>query len=199
MMKKFILSFGIFVLASLTIVSCSRKDDGISRRGIFKLVNSTTVEMNGVVKSRSLANFNILYEANPTIKDIHIIECDGSMDDETNLQLSRRVHDLGLNIYLKDNGLIASGGVDFFLAGINRTKGENTRIGVHSWAGGRQTATDFPVGHANHQPYIDYYKSIGFSDADAKAFYYFTINAAVANDIHWMTDAEIEQYKLLTD
>ena len=38
---------------------------------------------------------------------------------------------------------------------------------------------------------------MGFSQADAEAFYYFTINAAPAADVHWMTDGEIEQYQLL--
>jgi len=39
---------------------------------------------------------------------------------------------------------------------------------------------------------------MGFSQEDADAFYYFTINAAVAADIHWMTDEEIALYKILT-
>ena len=65
-----------------------------------------------------------------------------------------------------DNGLIASGGVDFFLAEIKRTRDSNTQIGVHAWsAGNNVSATDFPVGHANHLPYINYYKSIGIYSA----------------------------------
>jgi len=82
---------------------------------------------------------------------------------------------------------------------ITRTREIGSKIGVHSWAdGNNQEATDFSVGHANHQPYINYYQEMGFSPTDAAAFYYFTINAAKAQDIHWMTDTEIEQYKLLT-
>ncbi|MDG2195217.1 MAG: hypothetical protein P8K77_10315 [Polaribacter sp.] len=76
-----------------------------------------------------------------------------------------------------DNGEIASGGVDFFIAGIQRTKGSNIKIGVHSWAGDNETATDFPVGHANHLPYINYYISVGFTKQQVESFYYFTINA----------------------
>jgi hypothetical protein len=94
---------------------------------------------------------------------------------------------------------IASGAVDFFLAGIKRTRESGSLIGVHSWASGRQEAADFPVGHENQLPYIDYYVEMGFSQEDAEAFYYFTINAAPAADIYWMTDAEIDQYKLLKE
>lgn len=97
-----------------------------------------------------------------------------------------------------ENGLIASGGVDFFLAGIQRTKGTNTKIGVHSWSDGNKDATAFPVGHANHLPYINYYVSVGFTQQEAEDFYYFTINAAPAEGIHWVTDAEISKYKILT-
>ncbi len=103
-----------------------------------------------------------------------------------------------MSIHLMNNGEIASGGVDFFTAGVQRTKGTNTRIGVHAWAGENETATNFPVGHANHLPYIAFYVAVGFSQQQAEDFYYFTINAAAADAIHWMTDTEIAQYGLLT-
>ena len=96
-----------------------------------------------------------------------------------------------------DNGSIASGGVDFFLAGTKRTKGSNTQIGVHSWSDGTNTAIDYVVGHANHFPYINYYKNIGFSQEDAESFYYFTISSATAKSIHWMTESEILKYNIL--
>lgn len=97
-----------------------------------------------------------------------------------------------------DEGFIASGGTDFFLAGAKRSKGNNTKIGVHAWAGGGKEATDFPEGDPEHQKYIDYYIAVGFSPDQAKSFYYFTIQAAPAASIHWMTDAEIQQYGILT-
>ncbi len=97
---------------------------------------------------------------------------------------------------------MASGGTDFFLAGIKRSVASNTKIGVHSWAGeddGKEfTATDFPKGHQYHLPYIAYYVSVGFTQQEAEDFYYFTIEAAPADNIHWMSATEIEQYKMLT-
>ena len=146
----------------------------------------------------TLDDFNAMETAFPNINTINIINCDGSSDDETNLLVSAKVHQKGMNTHILDNGDIASGGVDFFLAGVQRTQGTSTRIGVHSWAGGGNEATDFPVGDAEHQPYIDYYLSIDFTQQEAEDFYYFTINAAAAADIHWMTEAEIMQYGLIT-
>ena len=200
--------FKIFLITLIVInplSSCS-KDDApttttvLRTKGVFKILpGDTTLEMNGVIGSSSLNDFNTLYTSFPTVTTINIKDCDGSMDDETNLQLSTRVHQLGINIHLLENGLIASGGVDFFLAGIQRTKGNNTRVGVHSWSdGNRAQATNFIVGHANHLPYINYYVSVGFTQQQAEDFYYFTINTATAENIHWMTTTEISTYNIIT-
>lgn len=186
----------------ILFTNCSNNDPIVEKTpttfGIFKITNDkTVVEMNGTIGSSSLTDFNKLYSAYPTVTKINIKQCNGSTDDTVNLLVSKRVYDLNIAIHLLDKAEIASGGVDFFLAGKKRTRGTGTKIGVHSWAGGGSTATDFPVGHANHLPYINYYKSIGFTDADAKAFYYFTINAAPATSVHWMTEAEITTYKMI--
>lgn len=208
---KNLLKINIVILllsVGILLTACNSNDgDDISTpasnartQGIFTiLLGDSVIEMNGVIGSAALNNFNSLYAAYPTAKKISIKECDGSDDDETNLKLSARVHQLNISTHLQKNGLIASGGVDFFLAGVKRTKGDNTKIGVHAWAsnGGSVEATDFPPGHANHLPYINYYVSIGFTQQQAEDFYYFTINAAPASSIHWMTDAEIQKYNIL--
>lgn len=193
-MQSFKILF-VLLVVTLSITSCSKK--GVAKYGIFTISeNSTTVEMDGTINSKSLDNFNSLYAAYPNVTQINIVNCEGSMDDETNLQLSQKVYDLSINTQLLDNAIIASGGVDFFLAGRKRTRGTDTRVGVHSWGSGNSSATDFPVGHSNHQPYIDYYKAIGFSQQESEDFYYFTINAASAENIHWMTEEELTKYQI---
>lgn len=197
-----ILLFPLLIL--FVFSSCKKDEDTTSSNtrqfGIFKVLDDNlTIEMNGDITSSVLEEFNKLLNAFPKVNQINIVECGGSSDDEVNLKLSAKVHQKSISIHLMDNGIIASGGVDFFVAGIKRTKGINTKIGVHSWGGdGDEQATDYPIGHANHLPYIDYYKSIGFSQQQAEDFYYFTIYAASADDIHWMTDEEIEKYNIIT-
>lgn len=197
-----------FLFASTLITSCSKNNDssiqnGNSTRlfGIFKVLNDeTTIEMDGVIGSSSLKDFNNLEAAFPKVNKIKIVNCDGSKDDNVNLQLSAKVHKKGMNTYLMDDGTIASGGVDFFLAGVKRTKGTNTKIGVHSWADNTgKEATDFPVGHAYHLPYIQYYVSVGFTQQQAEDFYYFTINVAPSEKIHWMTEEEIIKYGVIKE
>lgn len=197
-MKTLNLIFALLI-STTVLISCNKDDDNSRQFGIFKvLADNTTIEMDGYIRSSSLTNFNNLEASFPNVNQINIKDCDGSDDDEINLQLSQKVHLKGMNIHLLDNGIIASGGVDFFIAGIQRTNGTNTKIGVHSWAGDNETATDFPVGHVYHLPYINYYVSVGFTQQEAEDFYYFTINAASANSIHWMTEEEIDQYNLIT-
>jgi hypothetical protein len=180
-------------------VSCDKDNSSSNQFGIFTVLSdSVTIEMDGTINRNSLENFNELVDNYPNVNQINIVNCDGSSDDEVNLQLSLKVHQMQINTHILDNGIIASGGTDFFLAGKDRTKGANTQIGVHSWSDGNNEATDFPNGHEFHLPYINYYQSIGFTQQQAEDFYYFTINAAPAESIHWMTTEEISQYGILT-
>lgn len=189
----------VLLLLSFTIFSCQSNDEAPPQTnfGIFRVIDENTVEMNGDINSSTLNSFNDLIAMYPSINKINMLEVPGSVDDEINLLVSKKVYDQNIATHLTDNGLIASGGVDFFLAGATRTKGSNTMIGVHSWSDGTNEATDFPQGNMEHQPYIDYYTSIGFTLSEAEAFYYFTINAASASAIHYMTEQEIAEYNVL--
>ncbi len=192
-----ILTFGI--ITTFLLMSCNvqfHKEIRILEKAEIFTISSDkkAILLNGVINSSSLDKFKVLAKENQKIKRIEIVNCEGSINDKVNLKLAKYIFDHKYNIHLLDNGLIASGGTDLFLAGYIKPKGSNTKIGVHSWAGNNNTATDFPVGHANHLPYINYYVSIGFTQQQAEDFYYFTINAASAYSIHWMTDEEITHY-----
>ncbi len=197
-MKKIIL---IALIVVVLTVSCARDEPENKKEfGIFIVLDdNSTVKMDGDISSTSLSDFKKLEKEFPNVKTINIVNCDGSLDDETNLKLSKLIHDKGINTHVLDNGVIASGGVDFFLAGHKRTIGENVKIGVHSWSGSGETATDYPKGSEEHMPYINYYKSVGFTQTEAEDFYYFTINSATADGIHYMTEGEIQKYKVITE
>lgn len=190
-------------LLSFFFVSCdvffSGEIRALEKMDIFSVsADKETIVLDGVINSSALEKFKTLANENPAIKRIEIVNCEGSINDDINLELAKYIYEHQYDIHLRANGLIASGGTDLFLAGRKRTKGTNTKIGVHSWSGGVSEATDFPVGHENHLPYITYYTVVGFSQQRAEDFYYFTINSAPAEDIHWMTDAEIAKYEMIT-
>ncbi len=187
----------VITIQLFLINACSNEGTSKTKYGIFKVIDENTIEMDGTIRSSTLDNFEEMIADHPNLNRINIKEVPGSKDDEINLQVSKIVFDRKMDIHIQEDGFVASGGTDFFLAGNSRTKGSNTRIGVHSWSDGSNEASSFPVGHQNHQPYIDYYQSIGFTQNEAEDFYYFTINAASADDIHWMTDDELLEYNIL--
>lgn len=196
--RKKILS-AILCLTVLFCISCKEENIGPNDYGIFSSQDQQTAIMQGEIGSNTPKHWDNFIAAFPNTQKIIMKNCPGSSDDEANLEAARKVRLKNIAIHLSADAEIASGAVDFFLAGTTRTREGGSKIGVHSWSDGRSDATEFAVGHANHQPYINYYKEMGFSQTDAEAFYYFTINAAPAASIHWMTDGEIDQYKLLTE
>jgi len=191
-------STAILLLCTLCYSSCTERVIAPDDYGIFAAENDSTVVMNGVIDSDTPQHWENYIAAYPNTLHIIMEDCPGSMDDAANLVLGKDVYNDFLSIHLPANAEIASGAVDFFLAGAVRTREAGSKIGVHAWSTTFSSATDYPNDHEEHQPYIDYYVDIGFSQSEAENFYFFTINAAPANGMHWMTDEEIATYNMLT-
>lgn len=195
---KFLAS--LTVIAVLFLLACGGDDSPESLSiAPFQIIDDTTIRLHGEIDSNTLNAFEEVMRQNPNTELLIFGIAPGSSDDEVNLQVGRRLFQEGLNTHVENNGEIASGAVDLFLAGAERTLGSNTLVGVHSWSDGSNDATDFPMNSAEHQPYIQYYQAVGFSSQWASDFYFFTINAASADDIHWMTEAEITTYQITTN
>jgi len=200
-MKNILKNISFFLLIGILTFTSSCKVEEIlaTDYGIFSRQNTETGIIDGIIDSNTPKHWENFIAANPTITTLIMKDCPGSDDDAANLEAARMIRQQGVTIHLPADAVIASGAVDLFLAGTTRTREAGSKIGVHSWADGKNNeATDFPVGDEEHQPYIDYYVEMVFLQKNAEAFYYFTINAAKAADIHWMTDGEIMQYSLLT-
>ncbi len=191
--------FFILLISSFIFTNCCKEGKiSPSDYGIFSSQDETTAFMEGDINCKTPQYWKNYIAAFPNTTKIIMGNCPGSSDDEANVKVAKEVHAQNLTIHLPATAEIASGAVDFFLAGTTRTREAGSKIGVHSWSGGGKKATDYPVGAEEHLLYINYYIDVGFSQQDAEDFYYFTIHAAPASDIHWMTDDEIDQYKLLT-
>jgi len=102
---------------------------------------------------------------------------------------------------LIEGGVLASGGVSFFLAGAERTVETTPLFGVHSWQhcwqSGEQAATcrdasDYPAGDELHLLHKSYISEMLGSDA----FYWHSIRAAPSSSIHWLSDADLEAFGL---
>lgn len=158
-------------------------------------VEGSQLLMQGEINSKTLDQFEEVIAANPGIKTLVELEVPGSLDDDTMIALAYRVRELGLNTHLTATSEIYSGGVDLFLAGVERTMEPGAKIGVHSWSDGTRDAKDYPRDSPEHEQNRLYIEQMLGDDA----FYWFTIYAAPADDIYLMTDAEIRQYGLLTN
>ncbi len=157
-------------------------------------VQDQFLHMNGEINSQTLKQFEAIIAENPQITVLVKQVVPGSMDDDTMIALAYRVRELGLNTHLTSQSAIYSGGVDLFLAGVERSMEEGAIIGVHSWSDGSKEATEYPRGAEVHEKNRKYIEDMLGDDA----FYWFTIQAAPADDIYIMNADEILEYGLVT-
>ena len=161
-------------------------------------VRGTMLFVNGVINSYSYEEIYYILRENPQVNTLVLTNIPGSMDDETNLALGLELHRANVTMYLPKDAEIASGGTDLFLAGTRRIVERGALIGVHSWSAGLPffgtAADELPRDHPDHELFLDYYRDIDISED----FYWYTLEAASPDDIHWMTEDEMERYDVFT-
>jgi len=163
-------------------------------------VDGNKLHMSGLINSYTPEQLKDIFGAHPQIDTIVLGQMPGSIDDEANLAGAAWVAARGVNTYLPQQGSIASGATDFFLVGKRRVVEEGAEVGVHSWADVTGvTARDLPRDDPAHERYIGFYEGIGWTRAQAEAFYFFTIEKAPAEDIYLMTPQEMLATGLATE
>jgi hypothetical protein len=147
----------------------------ISSFGPFDVVAPDRAELNGSIESETPAQFRAMLIAFPGIRQIDMIDCPGTGDDEANLQLARMLRKAGIATNVPDGGSVRSGGVELFLAGAKRHAAPTAEFAVHSWVDeDGMEADDFADSDPVNKEYVDYYREIGMTDDKAKAFYAMT-------------------------
>ena len=152
----------------------------------------------GVVDEDSLEQLHDVLSNELQVGTLVLTMVPGSVDDHTNLALGRMLRRAGIATYLPARGMVASGGTDLFLSGVRRIVERGARVGVHSWSTGGlgdPSAASLPRDHPEHAKYLNYYRDVGIPDA----FYWFTLEAAPPEDVHWMTVEEMARYRIHTD
>ena len=129
----------------------------------------------------------------PEVKTIVMTDVPGSVDDDSSLRASRMVREHGLNTHVPSDGEVASGGTDFFQAGVERTCGKGAKFGVHSWSEFGAEGTDYPRDDEVHEMYLDYCDEMGIP----RSFYWYPLEVAPAAEIHYMTEDELARYNML--
>ena len=100
----------------------------------------------------------------------------------------------GLTTYVPSFGSARSGGVELFLAGARRRADHGAQFAVHSWRDeDGYEAGDFALSDPVHQDYIRFYRDMGMSDANARAFYQLT-NSVGFDDVLWLSKADLARF-----
>ena len=168
--------------------------------GLLKLtVRGNIAYGNGYTDSRSLGQITKALDENPQIDTLVLAKMSGTRDADLNVRLARRIRKRGLNTHLTSNSYIASGAVDLFLAGVERTMECGAAIGVHSWSVGgvRETVRISPndIGWDDRQKYQEKFLiDMGIDPS----FYAFTRSASEPESVHIMSPEEINRFGLLT-
>lgn len=131
-----------------------------------------------------------------SVKNLVLQHVPGSVDDEANLEIAREVRKAGLTTVVPYDGVVASGGTDLFLAGLERKIELGACLGVHSWAELRGNEVvagkDVPKSDPIHNLYLSYYKDM----AIPTEFYWFTLDAAPVEDIYFVNNQEVNDFNM---
>jgi hypothetical protein len=167
---------------------------GIATYGPFRVLDGTRAALVDATDTRSPAQFTAMLRAYPRIESIEMIECPGTDDDRANLRLGLMIRARGIATHVPAGGSVRSGAVELFLAGAQRLADPGAEFAVHSWADedGREPA-DFAADAPENRIYIDYYRAIGMSEPEARAFYGMT-NSVRNADARWLTASEMAQW-----
>ncbi len=140
-----------------------------------------------------------LIKNHPEVKTIVMTNISGSVNDAVNMHTGRLLRENGFTTKVLSDSNIASGGVDLFCAGVNRIVEKGAKIGVHSWCCVDDlTAIELPKDHPAHQYQLEYF-IMALGAENGHNFYFYTLKAAPFDNIHYMTDEEIQKWKIATE
>ncbi|NVO57020.1 alpha/beta hydrolase [Rhodobacteraceae bacterium B1Z28] len=187
------MSFKLPITAALLtlLTACGYPQTKIVTRGdqfvLTGIINETTLEV--IQEAR---------QGTSRISTISLQNVPGSANDEASLsKLSRYIRAENLDTIVPSDGIVASGGTDMALMGRRHVIEPGACVGVHSWAAGVfglpvDIGAELPRDAPEHQLYLKFYDNIGISHD----FYWFTLEVAGPDAVHWMSPEEINRFGL---
>ncbi len=150
----------------------------------------------GIITYSQIKN---LIKNNSKVKTIVMTHIPGSVNDAVNVHTGRLLHENGFTTKVLSDSDIASGGVDLFCAGKRRIVEKGAKIGVHSWCCvNGLTAIEIPKEHPSHQYQLEYF-TMALGSKKGPDFYFYTLESATFDAIHYMSDEEIIKWNIATD
>lgn len=164
---------------------------GIATYGPFRVTDGTHAALVGITDSHSPAQFAAMLRDYPQLATIDMVECPGTFDDIANLQLGRMIRQAGIETHVPKGGSVRSGAVELFIAGAQRRIEDGARFAVHAWEDdtGHQ-AGDYALTAPENAKYLDFYRDMGMSADEAKAFYAMT-NSVPFESARWLNSQQM--------
>ena len=161
--------------------------DEIFALQVWQITNKGVV-INGVLGTHT----PIMYRALQNIshkKAFILADIVGSLNDEANIEVGIQLYTDGYTTTIPKNGIVESGGTDFFASGVQRYFYKQSKIGIHSWSIDDKQANDFTKDDPVHALYLDFYKAINIPEK----FYWVTLQTP-AEDMTYMTVPQVQKY-----
>jgi hypothetical protein len=158
-------------------------------------VDNNTAYLSGILNSDLVSQLSDFIKQNPNVTELVLVDIPGSVDQQATMEGARLIRRLGLNTHIAQTGYVLSGGVDLFLGGVERTIGAGAGVGVHAWTdGSRMKAANVNVADSIHAVYVNFYLEMGVPER----FYWFSLDAAPADRVYFLSPEETYDYQLAT-
>lgn len=155
---------------------------------LFFMVKGRFAVAAGVIYNNFPNRVEQLRRNHPEVDTIILPYCPGSANDDAMIPGATRVHELGYQTCVPSDGMVASGGTDFFAAGVKRYATPGSEVGIHSWAAGNgQSGSDLPRDHPEHRQYLNFYSDVCIP----QDFYWETLSHGLP--MHYITETEFQR------
>lgn len=200
-------------LATPTSYAQPEADQSVFNQPAEFMFAANQIHMQGVIHGNgpnaTLPRLRSITNQYPDVKTLVLHIVPGADDDDGAMSLYRFVRNQGMSTLVASDGLVASGGVDLFCAGVTRTVEPGAALLVHPWEddvlrSGRNVAMNHPI----HQSYITYYRMMGIGDEFYRRTLFAplsTVNVPRSNgsvfeipNMYRLTEQELQQYNLVT-
>ena len=164
--------------------------------GRFTLIaDGDTAHAYGTTDTESFEEVRRWLDAHPDVERIVLRDVPGTKDMFTNTRIARMIRARGIDTHLNASSRIASGGVDLFLSGEERTMGCGAYIGVHSW---KSHDGDTPKS-LGYDPAADYMTEFHAEIGVDPEFYPFARDASPHELLYVLRPRDIERFELLSE
>ncbi|WP_421856196.1 alpha/beta hydrolase [Marinomonas sp.] len=186
----------LVVLISGCALTSEKQNDIQSSAELTIEVEGNSAYLSGVLGADLVKQLSDMVRKNPNVTDLVIVDVPGSVDQQATMEGARLIRRLGLNTHIAPTGYVLSGGVDLFLGGVTRSIGAGAGVGVHAWSDGTKIkAKNLKQTDPVHAAYVNFYLEMGVPEG----FYWFSLDAAPADRVYFLSPEEVYDFQLATE